>query len=95
MEVFLFHAPGIGQDYHAEGPIRLYHSPGLLSMKPPVRQTDPVGTLHQLWASKLMLRSWLRPHLPKAMATVASGPPRSLQDEGVNLTVGGLGWEAS
>lgn len=68
---------------------------GLLSMKPPVRQTDPVGTLHQLWASKLMLRSWLRPHLPKAMATVASGPPRSLQDEGVNLTVGGLGWEAS
>lgn len=40
MEVFLFHAPGIGQDYRAEGPIRLYHSPGLLSMKPPVQQTE-------------------------------------------------------
>lgn len=75
--------------------VSFFTLPGLLSMKPPVRQTDPVGTLHQLWASKLMLRSWLRPHLPKAMATVASGPPRSLQDEGVNLTVGGLGWEAS
>lgn len=42
------------------------------------------------WASKLMLRSW-----PKAMSTVASGHPRSLQDEGVDMTVVGLGQEAS
>lgn len=46
MEIFLFSAPWICQDYSAQRPISLHHSPGLLTMKPPAHSAGQARLEH-------------------------------------------------